>query len=348
MITSEFAIGELTIRVGAHQLYPNTAAQVIQILVEGDEVISGVDLFAQVADGGPGLSSFGLPPGNLAPLITNVSFGGATIFAGARDVPINLGSDQLPQTAVHTLALLGPVREVSANGVLLDMTIDTTGQFEGHWPLSLSNVLPFSVFGGPHHTNFANSGTPNIENGSISIVTETCDLNDDPSCSPLGDFNGDNEITAADVDSLSAAIRAETDNLFFDITSDGSVDESDRDVWVHDVTRTYFGDANLDRLFDSGDFVQVFKTGLYEDAIPQNANWASGDWDGDGDFTSGDFVLAFKDDGYEKGPKPAFVPEPLPSDYISFLSLSLASSLLPGKANVSSELERNLLSDLLS
>ncbi|MCA9213297.1 MAG: hypothetical protein KDB27_09545, partial [Planctomycetales bacterium] len=48
----------------------------------------------------------------------------------------------------------------------------------------------------------------------------------------------------------------------------------------------------------------------YEDGIAGNSTWATGDWNGDGDFDSSDFVAAFSEGGYEKGPKPAAVPEP--------------------------------------
>lgn len=301
------ANGDTTIRVGDHLLLPNTAAQAINIVVEGDEMISGVDLFAQIGDGGLGLVEFGLPAGTSGPAISDVSFGTGTIFDGISDLPIDLSSELLPQTAAYTLALLGPVREVTADGLLAYLIVDTAGHFDGNWSLELSNVLPFSAFGGPHHTNFANSRTPIVENGSISIMTEPCETNVELQC---GDLNGDGLLTGTDIDSLSQAVRAGTTNLFFDINADGTVDEMDRGVWVRDVKRTYFGDANLDGVFDSGDFVQVFQARLYEDTIPNNATWATGDWDGDADFTSGDFVLAFSDGGYERGPRVTAVPEP--------------------------------------
>ena len=43
----------------------------------------------------------------------------------------------------------------------------------------------------------------------------------------------------------------------YDISHDGRVDFSDREVWLHDVKNTRVGDANLDMVFDSNDFVQV-------------------------------------------------------------------------------------------
>ena len=81
-------------------------------------------------------------------------------------------------------------------------------------------------------------------------------------------------------------------------------------MWVEDLKNTYFGDANLDLVFDTSDFVSVFLVGKYE--TEQAATWAEGDWDGDGVFSSGDFVSAFMGGGYEVGTRPgtSAVPEP--------------------------------------
>jgi hypothetical protein len=127
-----------------------------------------------------------------------------------------------------------------------------------------------------------------------------------------GDFNADGSLDAADIDALTAQVLGGTNPPPYDLNSDQLVNDADRVVWVHDLKKTYFGDANLDGLFDSTDFVSVFQTGEYEDATARNSTWGKGDWNGDGDFTSGDFVTAFQDGGYEKGPRPgiAAVPEP--------------------------------------
>ena len=132
-----------------------------------------------------------------------------------------------------------------------------------------------------------------------------------PSFEGMGDFSDNGVLDAADVDLLAAEIRSDEPNVEFDLNFDEIVDELDRIVWVHDVSRTYFGDSNLDGEFNSSDFVTVFKAGEYEDDIEMNSGWAEGDWNGDGDFNSRDFVFAFQDGGYEQGPRvAAVVPEP--------------------------------------
>jgi hypothetical protein len=137
-----------------------------------------------------------------------------------------------------------------------------------------------------------------------------------------GDFNR-NGLDVSDIDLMNTVVRSGTNENRFDMTGDGKVDQLDRRFWVDHIRRTYFGDANLDGVFDSGDLVSVFQAAQYEDAIPGNSTWATGDWDGDGDFTTGDLVQSFQDGGFERGPRPAFITVPEPS-----LSVLLGSTLL--------------------
>ena len=143
----------------------------------------------------------------------------------------------------------------------------------------------------------------------------------------LGDFNGDGDLSAEDINLLSAAVRAGGAGAEFDVNSDGAVNFDDRNEWVRQLKQTYFGDSNLDGVFDSGDFVFAFQAGQYEDGVPSNSLWETGDWNGDGEFDSGDFVIAFQSEGFEKGPRPPFgaaaVPEPA-----AFVSLAIGALLL--------------------
>ena len=86
---------------------------------------------------------------------------------------------------------------------------------------------------------------------------------------------------------------------------------TDHGIWVHELKKTYIGDANLDGEFNSGDFVQVFQTGKYETGT--GAGWSDGDWNTDGFFSSDDFITAFEDGGYEQGPRTALAAVPEPS-----------------------------------
>ena len=127
-----------------------------------------------------------------------------------------------------------------------------------------------------------------------------------------GDFNGNADLDASDIDALTQAILSGIDDRQFDLNDDGLVNDDDRFVWVEELKRTYFGDSNLDGEFNSSDFVVVFTAREYEDGIANNSTWSTGDWNGDGEFDSTDFVRAFTTGGYEQGPRAGgqMVPEP--------------------------------------
>ncbi len=125
-----------------------------------------------------------------------------------------------------------------------------------------------------------------------------------------GDFNGNNVLDSGDINILSASVRAGDNVVGFDLNGDKLVNQADRDVWVNDLRKTYYGDADLNGQFDTTDLVAVFQVGRYETG--QDARWEQGDWSGDDRFDSSDFVVAFQAGGFEKGPRAAVsaVPEP--------------------------------------
>ena len=111
-----------------------------------------------------------------------------------------------------------------------------------------------------------------------------------------GDFNGDGIVDHVDVDLLCNAFGGE--ELRYDLDGDQNVGSSDMNLLINDILGTGVGDANLDGVFNSTDFVQVFQRGEYEDNIAGNSTWTDGDWDCDGDFTTRDLVLAFQQGNY--------------------------------------------------
>ena len=115
---------------------------------------------------------------------------------------------------------------------------------------------------------------------------------------PSGDFNEDGQRDATDIHLLCQALRVGSDNFTYDLNGDGQVDTEDRNTLILDRIGTTFGDANLDGVFDSEDFVHIFIIGEYQDAIPSNSGWPDGDWNCDQEFTSEDIVLAFQFGGY--------------------------------------------------
>jgi len=131
----------------------------------------------------------------------------------------------------------------------------------------------------------------------------------------LGDYNDNGQLDAGDLDLQAAAIAA--NDLAYDLNNDGATNYADRQVWVKDLKSTWIGDANLDGVFDSGDFVVAFTAGKYESG--DAAGWADGDFDGNMLFDSADFVASFIDGGYEAGPVAAVAAVPEPSSVLLIL-----------------------------
>lgn len=136
----------------------------------------------------------------------------------------------------------------------------------------------------------------------------------------LGDFDGNGNLDIRDLDLLSQRIHGNQGwNPLFDLDDDGSINETDRRIWIDQVFGTYFGDANLDGEFNSSDLVTVFSADEYEDNVAMNSSWAEGDWNGDREFDSGDLVLAFTAGGYEQGPRQSnSVSEPTTPFFVIF------------------------------
>ena len=121
-----------------------------------------------------------------------------------------------------------------------------------------------------------------------------------PMPSKLGDFNLDDVVDNSDITMLLTAILAGSMDPAFNVDGNGDLDNQDYDHLIRNILQVPYGDANLDRQFDSADLVTVFQAGEYEDGIMVNSTWASGDWNGDRDFDSSDLVKAFQEGAYEQ------------------------------------------------
>ncbi len=157
---------------------------------------------------------------------------------------------------------------------------------------------------------------------SVDLIVVRTDL--------LGDFSSNNRLDADDMDILSRQTRISAANPNFDLNGDSAVSHADREFWLHDLARSWYGDANLDGIFDTADFLQVFAAAEYNDQMPNNSSWATGDWNGDYEFNTRDLVTAFQGAGYDKSPRSAeiaSVPEPQ-SGMLGMLGLLSYSAIL--------------------
>ena len=175
-----------------------------------------------------------------------------------------------------------------------------------------------------HHVLWHAEGAGSPFGGGEAIWNVPLVLTEGGPDGPAGDLTGDGSVNGDDIDAIAKAIRDGDSAAKFDLDGSGAVDPSDRNFIVNDILNTFFGDADLNGEFNSGDFVTVFTAGLYETG--NAAGWATGDWNGDGFFDSGDFVVAFQDGGYETGPKAATaaVPEPANSVLVILAIAGLA------------------------
>ncbi len=91
----------------------------------------------------------------------------------------------------------------------------------------------------------------------------------------IGDFNADRIVGVDDLDLLSDTIRTGLQEKRFDLNISGSVTQDDLQFMVQKTLVTWFGDANLDGEFNTGDLVQVLGAGKYE--TQETAGWSEGD-----------------------------------------------------------------------
>lgn len=137
-----------------------------------------------------------------------------------------------------------------------------------------------------------------------------------------GDFDTNGVLDLFDMDDLLVRVAAGENPVEYDLNNDTIVDSHDIQAWVKDIAMTWIGDVNLDGRFGSGDLIEVFKAGQFEDTVVRNSDWATGDWNGDLEFDTSDLVFAFQDGGYENGPRNSVHPVPEPSSSM-FLILGL-------------------------
>ncbi len=122
-----------------------------------------------------------------------------------------------------------------------------------------------------------------------------------------GDFDGDGDVDADDLDLLFANVGG-TD-LAYDLTGDGLVDSADVDEWVFNTVPigenvgTVYGDFNLDGAVDAGDLA-LLGTNF---GAAGSFGWADGDANGDGVVDAGDLALLGSNFGTVVHP----VPEPV-------------------------------------
>lgn len=146
---------------------------------------------------------------------------------------------------------------------------------------------------------------------------------------PDVDFNDDDVLDCADIDSLMAEIDSGANEPDFDLTSDGLVDLADRDAWLRDAGRTNgllspykLGDATLDGIVDGLDFVN-----WNLNKFTSGTEWCQGNFNGDNAFDGLDYI-AWNNNKFTSSEA---VPEPTGALglVVSFLLVGLAQRCRP-------------------
>jgi hypothetical protein len=136
--------------------------------------------------------------------------------------------------------------------------------------------------------------TSPVEAGSISFAINqgVSGVVDGPSAfvAVTGDFDGDGDVDADDVDILYANLGGDPGT--YDLTDDGVVDQDDVDEWVFNIVPigenigTVYGDFNLDGEVNAGDLA-LLATNY---GLAGTWGWATGDGNGDGNVDAGDLA----------------------------------------------------------
>ncbi len=229
------------------------------------------------------------------------------VFSNRFNAEVNL-EEHLPTYGIN---FTGPGSITVDSSGIINAYVDEDGEWQGLEPITYQELWDVGIL----QAN-GRSGLDGAEFANYFSVTGVLGADDYTLTSNVstlvGDYNNNQEWDAGDLDLQAEAIAGGQDPAEFDLNGDGRVDyEGDRLEWLHDLKQVYVGDADLNGLFESVDFVAVFVAGKYE--TQEAATWAEGDWDANLVFDSGDFVAAFVDGGYEQGPYPEpanAVPEP--------------------------------------
>ena len=119
-----------------------------------------------------------------------------------------------------------------------------------------------------------------------------------------GDFNMDGGVSYHDVDLLQERINDASDDLWFDVSQDGTVSGDDMTTLIEDILGTRFGDVDLGGTVDAAD-LSVLATYWQTSA----SGWSQADFTGDGTVDASDLSL-LASNWQDEPPAAAALPEP--------------------------------------
>ena len=209
------------------------------------------------------------------------SYAGLTIDAPDDD-------DYYAWTAPADGNLVVNVGFTQANGDVNVELLDNSGNLlDGSYSTSDSEQVSATVVAGERYVIrvYGDSGATNPDYAMAIDGPE-------PSSGDPGDFNDDGQLDCTDIDALTQAIAAGTNDVTFDLSGDGLVDLVDRDQWLAEAGAAnlasgapyLLGDANLNGVVDLSDF-NIWNTNKFTLV----ASWCQGDFTADGGVDISDF-----------------------------------------------------------
>lgn len=223
-----------------------------------------------------GALSPGLTVGTL--LASNATFAGSSAFRV--DIEGDQAGREHDRLDVSKVLELGGQLELSLTQGIdfapsVQIEIAEASRIEGRF----DNVLP-----GARLATLDGAGSFMVNYGAGSNFDENMVvLSDFVSHQLDGDFNGDQQLDAVDIDLLSAAVGGS--DLLFDVTRDGGVTVADRVFWVEEIKQSLMGDVDFNGKVEFDDFLALSA------AFGTEAGWLGGDFDGSGDVAFPDFLV---------------------------------------------------------
>ncbi len=176
----------------------------------------------------------------------------------------------------------------SFNGEFVVMLNDGAGQFQFFAELDAPVAASCSLL-----FDFDNDG--DLDLGLFDELHNSITLSrNDGNHVADGDFDADGTLDGLDIDSLVAQLAMATDNLVYDLTGDGLLNNDDLDRWLMLGGATNLasgnpylpGDANLDGTVDGQDYIA-----WNANKFTATAAWSAGDFDADGLTDGSDFII---------------------------------------------------------
>ncbi len=171
-----------------------------------------------------------------------------------------------------------------------------------------------------------NLGEPYNSNGQPDLVAHVGTVDGLLNVAPVryeefpessGDFNGDGQLTVADMDLLCSEVSGAGNTSGFDLTGDGAVDRDDVSAMLGLANRLP-GDADFDGQVQFSDFIAM------TDNFGQSGRtWSHGDFDCDGEVQFSDFITVTDNFGQSAVgvSASASVPEPV-SEWMAVMGLA--------------------------